>query len=433
MKKAFVASIVGTIIEWYDFFLYAAVAGLVINHAFFPNVSPVISTIASLSTFAVGFIARPLGAMIFGHLGDKIGRKRVLSATLVLMGSATLVTGLLPTYETIGLAAPIILVAMRVLQGIGVGGEYGGAILMISEQGYRTRRRGLLTSFPSASASVGFLLSSATMALMTAATTSEQFQSWGWRIPFVASAALLGFGYWIRRSVAEPPAFADAKQAVETVRSPLVEIFRRFPRQVYVSIALPVCIAVSYSLVLVYMVTYATGRGTDGSSLLGLTTLAQTIYLPLIIGWGFTSDHLGRRKPMAFGMIGTAAWAFAFWPLIGTGSWGLMLLAVAVGLFFISAMYGPQAAFLAELFPVEVRYSGISFGYQVAFAVAGGLTPVVALTLQTATGSWVPAAVMTGVGAAISLSALVVSRGIKSTTDHGRTLANEGVVSDKKG
>src|ERR671915_196488 len=260
MKKGFVASIVSTVIEWYDFFLYAVVAGLVINKAFFPNVGPLVATIASLSTFAVGFLARPVGAVIFGHLGDKLGRKRILSITLVVMGIATFVTGILPTYAEIGILAPIILVLMRILQGIGVGGEYGGAILMLFEHGYRAKRRGLLGALPSASASAGFLLASGTMAVITAVTTPEQFQAWGWRIPFVASVLLLAFGYWIRRSVDESPVFVGTQQADETVRVPLLHLLRLHPRQVLISIALPICTAVTYNLVLVYLVTYATGR-----------------------------------------------------------------------------------------------------------------------------------------------------------------------------
>jgi MFS family permease len=425
MKKVFVASIVGTVIEWYDFFLYAVVAGLVINKAFFPNASPLVATIASLSTFAIGFLARPVGAVIFGHLGDKLGRKRILSITLVVMGIATFGTGILPTYAEIGILAPIILVLMRILQGIGVGGEYGGAILMLFEHGYRARRRGLLGALPSASAAAGWLLASGTMALITAATTTEQFQAWGWRIPFVASVLLLAFGFWIRRSVDESPVFAAAQQAERTVRAPLLELFRQYPRQVLVATALPICTAVSANIALVYVITYATARGVPSGNLLTVNTVAQAVYLPLILGWALVSDRVGRLRPMAFGMLGAAAWAFAFWPLVDTGSWGFVLLAVIGALFFVAAMYGPQAAFLAELFPVQVRYSGISFGYQVAFAVAGGTTPVIAVALQAGFGTWVPVAAMTVVAALLSLAAVVAGRGIVAAPHEDAALTEQ--------
>jgi MFS family permease len=410
MKKAFIASIVGTLIEWFDFFLYAAAASLVINKAFFPNVSPAVASIASLSTFAVGFVARPLGAVIFGHLGDKIGRKRVLTITLVMMGAATLATGVLPTYEMIGMAAPVLLVIIRFIQGIGVGGEYGGAVLMVFEHSRRDDRKGLFGSFPLAAASAGFLLASACLALINAVVADQQFQSWGWRIPFVLSALLLVFGYWIRRSVDETPEFERAQKADKVVRLPLVELFRNYPRQVLISIAFPLCIAVSYSLIMVYMVTYATSRGVERGDLLVVTTIAQCFYIPLILTSGYLSDRFGRRTPMAIGMVGTAVWSFAFWPLISTGTPGFIFLGTAVALAFASATYGPQAALQAELFPLPVRYSGVTFGYQLAQAVAGGLTPVLAVALVSGYGTWVPVTVVTVIAATISLFALWLSR-----------------------
>ncbi|MEB3370517.1 MFS transporter [Saccharopolyspora mangrovi] len=419
MKKAFFASIVGTLIEWFDFFLYAAAATLVINEAFFPNVSPTVASIASLSTFAVGFVARPLGAAIFGHFGDRIGRKRVLTITLVMMGVATLVTGLLPTYSSIGIAAPIILVIIRFVQGVGVGGEYGGAVLMVFEHSRRDDRKGLFGSFPLAAASAGFLLASACLALINAVVTDEQFQSWGWRIPFVLSVLLLAFGYWIRRSVDESPEFEHAQETNKVTKLPMVEMFRDYPRQVLIATAMPICIAVSYSLIMVYMVSYAAGQGVDRGDLLVVTTIAQCLYIPLILTSGYLSDRIGRRAPMVVGMIGTGVWAFAFWPLISTGSSGLIFLGVAVALAFASATYGPQAAFQAELFPLHVRYSGVTFGYQLAQAIAGGLSPVLAVTLMAGFGTWVPIAIVTAIAAAISLSALWLSRNSMAATEAG--------------
>ncbi len=425
MKKAFIASIVGTLIEWFDFFLYAAAASLVINKAFFPNVSPTVATIASLSTFAVGFVARPLGAAIFGHLGDRIGRKRVLTMTLVMMGLATLATGLLPAYETIGITAPILLVVFRFVQGIGVGGEYGGAVLMVFEHSRRPDRKGLFGSFPLAAASAGFLMASASLAIINGLTTDEQFQFWGWRIPFVLSAFLLVFGYWIRRSVEESPEFEHAQKTGQVAKLPLLELFRSHPRPLLISIAMPLCVSVTYAMIMVYMAAYVTGRGVDRGELLVAITIAQCIYIPLIIISGYLSDRIGRRTPMVIGMAGTALWAFAFWPLVSTGSVGFILLAVIVALVFTSGTYGPQAALQAEMFPMEVRYSGVAFGYQLAQAIAGGLSPVLAVAMVSSFGTWVPVAIMTALAASTSLFALWLIR-----TPHTAAAGPSGVVHD---
>ena len=412
MKKALIAGIIGTVIEWYDFFLYAAAAGLVINTAFFPAGSPTAATLASLGTFAVGFIARPVGAMVFGHYGDRIGRKRVLTLTLVMMGLATCATGLLPTYERIGMAAPVILVLARIVQGIGVGGEYGGALLMVFEHGRHIRRRGLLGSVPSASASVGFLLASGTLAAISAVTTTDQFRTWGWRLPFIASIGLLLFGYWIRRNVQESPVFATIQHTQTPARLPLADLLRDHTRAVVVSLAQPVCIAVVYNLALVYTVAYANGLGVPTGTLLTLTVVAQVVYIPLILGWGYVSDRIGRRRTMIFGAVGSAVWAYAFFALVNTLRWQAILLGLIGVLFFLAAMYGPQAAFLANLFPPQVRYSGISFGYQLSTAVAGGLAPVTAAALYAATDSYVPMAAMVTLAAVISSLAIVASRRI---------------------
>ncbi|WP_216854629.1 MFS transporter [Rhodococcus opacus] len=422
LRRVLFASVIGTVIEWYDFFLYAAAVGLVISAAFFPANDPTVGTLIALSTLAVGFVARPLGAIIFGHLGDKIGRKPLLVITLTIMGSATLITGLLPTYAQIGTLAPIILVIVRIVQGIAVGGEYGGAVLMILEHKSGSNRRGFLGSIPNACASAGFLLASGSLAVISYLTTEDQFQRWGWRIPFVASVALIVVGFYIRRRVEESPAFTASQKTAPAVRVPLFEIFSRYPKQVLVSIGVPASTAVAYNLVLVFLVPYAKGLGVSAGDLLTVTTSAQMVYIPLLLSWGYLSDRLGRSVPMAFGMIGVAVWAVPFFLLVNTDSPIWIFVAVAGALFFVSAMYGPQAAFLAELFPTEVRYSGISFGYQLVFAVAGGTTPMIAVGLTSATDSWFPAAALFTLGAAISLSALFFRRTIGAPAITNRTV-----------
>ncbi|MBY6683149.1 MFS transporter [Rhodococcus sp. BP-316] len=410
MKKAYLASTIGTVIEWFDFYIYAVVASLVINKAFFSGASPAAGTLAAFATFAAGYLARPIGGIVFGWLGDRIGRKQILTVTLVLMGVASFGTGVLPTYEQIGITAPVILVILRIIQGIGVGGEYGGAVLMMAEHGHRSRFRGFLTSLTSASAAVGFLLASGTMAIIAAVTTSRQFETWGWRIPFIASIFLLVFGFWLRRNIDESPVFLATKEDDRTVRHPLLEIFRYYPRELIVSFALPIGTAATYSLVLVFAVAYGKRFGFSSGELLAMTTAAQAVYLPMLIGSGFISDLVGRRIPITVGAVGVAAWGFAFWPLLGSGSWWLAFLGFVGCFACIAGMYGPLAGFLSELFPPEVGYSGVSFGYQVSFAIAGGLTPVVAEASIGGTDNWLPVAVMMVVAGACTVAGVVLSR-----------------------
>lgn len=411
MRRVIVASVIGTIIEWYDFFLYAASATLVISKLFFPTTEPLVGTLIALSTFAVGFMARPVGAMIFGHFGDRIGRKRVLVVTLLIMGCGTLMIGLMPTYQSIGVAAPVMLVTVRIIQGVAVGGEYGGAVLMVLEHGHRLNRRGLLGSIPNASASAGFLLATGALAVMTAVTTTRQFEAWGWRVPFLASFVLILVGFYIRSRVAESPLFRDADDTERTVRLPIAAMIRRSPRQALVSVATPICVAIAYNTVLVFLMPFAAQETTVApETLLIVTTIAQAFYIPCILFWGAVSDRVGRRVPMLVGMGGMAGWIFVFFTLVKTGSLVATAVALLVALFFIAAMYGPQAAYLAELFSTEVRYSGVSLAYQLAFAVAGGFTPVAAVFLHASTGSWLPVAALLVVGAAISATAVTLGR-----------------------
>jgi MFS family permease len=411
MKKVLVGVSIGTVFECFDFYLYAAIAGIVISGAYFPTVDPAVATIAALSTFAVGYLARPVGAVIFGHLGDRLGRKNALTLSFILMGISTVAIGLLPTYNSIGIAAPIMLVAIRFVQGIGVGGEFGGAVTMVFEHGHRTQRRALLGSIPAAAQSAGFLVASASLALISAFTTGDQFQEWGWRIPFVASAFFVALGFWFRRTMEESPIFEAAKGSKKTVSAPLVELVRNHPGRILISAFVPIVILATYGLILVYMVSYAKNRGFSAENLLVATTIAQVVYLPTIILSAYLSDRLGsRRLPMMFGAIGSALWSFAFWPLVNTGSFLAMVIALTVALIFIAAVYGPLSAFLAELFPPNVRYSGFSFGYQLMQAIVGGTTPVVAAALVTATGDWLVLPLITAIVGTLSLLAILISR-----------------------
>jgi len=406
------AAVVGTVLEWFDFFLYSVAAALVLGAAFFPGNDPAVATILAFSTIAVGFLSRPIGAVIFGHLGDKLGRKASLVLTLWIMGSATVATGLLPTYHQIGVLAPILLVGIRVIQGIGVGGEYGGAVLMVLEHSRNPKRRGVLGSIPNACASAGFLLASGVMALLTSVMDPEQFQAWGWRIPFIASFIIVLLGYYIRRRVEDSPVFQQAQERKDTEKVPLAALVRNEPLALFVAFAVPCCVAIAYNIVLVYFTSYVVTAGVEASTMLIVSTLAQAIYIPLIIGWGALSDRIGRRLPMVIGIVGATAWMFVAFPLVGTQNPSLIFVAIAVSLVFIAGMYGPQAAFLTSLFRPQFRYSGISIGYQVAFAVAGGLTPVIAAALYAEFESWVPIAIYLACGAVLSLVAVIASRRI---------------------
>ncbi len=386
-KRVITASLIGTSLEWYDFFLYGSAAALVFNTVFFPTFEPAVGTLLAFTTYAVGFVARPLGGVIFGHFGDRVGRKNVLVITLLLMGVATFLIGLLPTYQMWGLAAPVCLVTLRFLQGLGLGGEWGGAVVMSLEHG-NPARRGFNASWPQVGVPAGNLLAAAVLWLMSAFLSEGAFTSWGWRVPFLLSAVLIIVGLWVRLAVAESPLFEEVKTKGAKARTPLVEVLRRHPRGLLVAMCARIGTDVAFYTFALYVLTYVTETvGLPRTVALTGVLVASGVQLALIPAFGALSDRIGRRPVYAMGAISAAVWAFAFFPLLDTGSPAIIITAVVVALATHAAMYGPQAAFIAELFSTRLRYSGASMGYQIAGIFGGALAPIIAIQLVSVTGS----------------------------------------------
>jgi metabolite-proton symporter len=381
VRRVIVASLVGTSLEWYDFFIYGTAAALVFNKLFFPDFDPLVGTLLAFATFAVGFVSRPLGGIVFGHFGDKLGRKNVLVVTLLLMGLATFAIGLLPTYGTIGAWAPALLVVLRFLQGLGLGGEWGGAVLMTLESG-DPKRRGLNASWPQVGVPIGLLLANGVLSLMGGVTSDSAFLSWGWRIPFLLSGLLVVVGLVIRLTIAESPLFAESEDSGHPVKLPIVEVFRSYPKQVLLAIGARVGVDVAFYTFVLFITTYVTTYlELPKSYALNAVLLAaacQVVFIPL---FGHLSDVYGRRPIYLFGAVAAAVWVLVFFRLLDTGNLALIILAAVVGLLFHAAMYGPQAAFISEMFPTRVRYTGASMGYQLAGIVGGGIAPIISTWL----------------------------------------------------
>jgi len=417
LRRVVMASMIGTTIEWYDFFLYGSAAALVFNKLFFPEFDPLTGTLLAFATYALGFIARPVGGIVFGHFGDRIGRKRLLMLSLVLMGVATVLIGLLPTYAQIGIWAPIALIALRLVQGFAVGGEWGGAVLMAAEHG-DAARRGLWASWPQAGVAAGSLLSAGVLALLAALQSEADFLEWGWRIPFLFSAALVVVGWYIRNRVAESPMFQKALEEAETPpKLPAMEVLRERPKALVLGAGLRVGENISYYILTVFSLTYLVdvsheSRGLALNALL-IGAAVQFFAIPL---FALLSDKIGRRPVYAFGAFGLAAWCFIMFGLLGSGDNVSIVLALVVGLVLHGAMYGPQAAFITELFPTRIRYSGVSLAYQLTSIVAGSLAPIIALSLYKEYDSATPVAIYVGVACLISgVSALLAreTRGLE--------------------
>jgi metabolite-proton symporter len=386
-RKVIVASLIGTSLEWYDFFLYGTASALVFNKLFFPNFDPLVGTLLAFATYAVGFIARPLGGLVFGHFGDRVGRKQVLIVTLLIMGIATFLIGALPTYQAIGVAAPILLVVLRFVQGLGLGGEWGGAVLMSLEHG-APDRRGLNASWPQVGVPVGNLLAAGVLGLLNLLLTEDAFLSWGWRIAFFLSGALVLVGLWIRMTISESPLFEEVESAGEKARMPLIEVIKRHPRGLLVAMGARLGTDVAFYTFTLYILTFLTANlGLPRSVGLNAVLIGSAVQIALIPLFGGLSDRYGRRPVYALGAVSAAVWAFVFFPLLSTRSPVVIVLATVVALITHAAMYGPQAAFIAELFSTELRYSGASMGYQIAGVLGGGIAPLVSIALAGATGT----------------------------------------------
>ncbi|MER6078917.1 MFS transporter [Streptomyces sp. NPDC001833] len=417
LKRIVAASLIGTTIEWYDFFLYGSAAALVFNKLFFPDSDPLVGTLLSFMTYAVGFAARPLGALVFGHYGDRLGRKRLLVLSLLLMGGATFAIGLLPTHATVGGAAPVLLTLLRLVQGFALGGEWGGAVLLVSEHG-DARRRGFWASWPQTGAPAGQLLATGVLSLLTAVLSDDAFASWGWRIPFLLSGVLVVVGLWIRLSVDESPVFRAALARSEARRSagsaeqpPLVAVLRHHWRDVLVAMGARMAENISYYVITAFVLVYATtSAGVSEQTALNAVLIGSAVHFAVIPGWGALSDRVGRRPVYLLGAAGIGLWMFPFFALADTGRFGYLVLAVTVGLVLHGAMYAPQAAFFAEMFATRMRYSGASVGAQFASVAAGAPAPLVATALLAGYDSPTPIALYVIAASVLTLVAVGVAK-----------------------
>lgn len=425
LKRIVAASLIGTTIEWYDFFLYGSAAALVFNKLFFPDSDPLVGTLLSFLTYAVGFAARPLGALVFGHYGDRLGRKKLLVLSLLLMGGATFAIGLLPTHATIGTAAPVLLTVLRLVQGFALGGEWGGAVLLVSEHG-DARRRGFWASWPQTGAPAGQLLATGVLSLLTATLSDSAFTSWGWRIPFLLSGVLVIVGLWIRLSVDESPVFkqalaqAEARKSDTAEKLPLVSVLRHHWRDVLVAMGARMAENISYYVITAFILVYATtAADVSKQTALNSVLIGSAVHFASIPLWGALSDRVGRRPVYMLGAVGVGLWMFPFFALVDTGSFGNLVLAVTVGLVLHGAMYAPQAAFFSEMFATRMRYSGASIGAQFASVAAGAPAPLIATALLADYDSSTPIALY--VIAAVVLTLIAV--GVAKETRH-RDLAD---------
>ena len=432
IRKVAVASFVGTTIEWYDFFLYGTASALIFNRLFFPNYEPMVGTLASFGTYAVGFVARPIGGIVCGHFGDRIGRKSMLILTLLIMGIATSLIGLLPTYNQIGIYAPILLVVLRLAQGFAVGGEWGGAVLMAVEHAPKNMR-GFYGSWPQIGVPAGLLLSTIVFGQISK-LPEEALLSWGWRIAFLISIVLVAVGLFIRLAVVEPPAFAEIKKAGAEARMPILDALRHHPKNLLVAMGARIADNGAFYIYTVFILTFATQPqiGFPSSSVLAAIAIASIGHMFALPAYGWLSDRVGRKPVYLFGAIFTGLFVFPYFWLVETSRTGLMMLAVVVALVVgHAAMYGPQASFFSELFGTRVRYTGASLGYQLSSVLAGGLSPLVATYLLKRTGSsWPIALYVLGMAVVTTVSVFVATETAHHEI-HERVTANP--VADRAG
>jgi metabolite-proton symporter len=396
MRKVALTALAGTSIEWYDFFLYATAAALVFPSAFFPDSSPTMGLILSFGTFAFGFIARPLGGILFGHFGDRVGRKRTLVIALMMMGIASTLIGLLPTFATIGIAAPILLSLLRFAQGLAIGGQWGGAMLLVTESA-PADKRGYYGAYAQAGAPVGVILANVAFMIISYSVSEDAFMNWGWRIPFISSVLLIGISMYVQLHMEETDAFkelqelqkkkqAEQPEAIVVRRSPVLEAIAKYPKRIALAAGAFLSIQVSFYILIGFVLAYGTdadGAGMTRDQMLFAVLLASVLQIPAQFIAASYSDRNGRRGIFMLGAILTGVWAFALFPLIDTGSFWLIVLGLSGGLMFLGMMYGPQAAFFTELFSTEVRYSGASLGYQTGAILGGAFAPTIATILWT--------------------------------------------------
>lgn len=415
-KKVLIASLTGSSIEWFDYFLYGTAAALVFNKIFFPMVDPVIGLILSYLSFSLTFFIRPIGGVLFAHIGDRIGRKKTLVLTLSLMGGATVTIGLLPTYDTIGMWAPALLILMRIIQGMGIGGEWGGALLLAYEYAPE-KRKGFFGSIPQAGVTIGMLMATFIVSLMTL-FSEEDFLSWGWRIPFLLSSVLVLLGLWIRKDIDETPDFQRVKKSGQVAKTPLRDTVKHHWREVLIAAGLKVVETAPFYIFSTFVVSYATTtlayQKSQALEAVTLGALVATIMIPLM---GLLSDKIGRQRMYAVSVFVLGLFIVPWFMLLNTGTtWGIVLATVIA----FGVLWAPVTAVLgtlcSEIFSANVRYTGITLGYQLGAALAGGTAPLIATGLLAKyDGDWVPVAWYLGVTVAISLIAIFFASRLKST------------------
>jgi MFS family permease len=384
LRRAVTSSFLGSVIEYYDFLLYATASAVVFAEVFFSDLDPLAGTVASFGTLATGYVARPLGGVLFGHFGDRLGRKKMLVLSMTLMGVASFLIGVLPTYEAVGSLAPIALVLLRVLQGVAVGGEWGGAVLMSAE--HARERRGLWASFTNAGAPCGMAVSTVVMSATASAVGEKAFLAWGWRIPFLLSVVLLAIGLFVRLRVTETPVFASAAAEETPRRAPLWDVLRNQPRVLLLGVGVGLSAFVMQGTLTTFIISYAVRAGFGRETVLHALTVSSTLAVAGIVGWSAASDRFGRRPVVAAGAVAVGAYAFVLFPLVDSGSTALLVVAVVVGQSVLHPMmYGPLAALYAELFATRSRYTGASLGYQLA-GLGAGFAPLIFAEAQALGG-----------------------------------------------
>lgn len=413
LRKVVGASMAGTVVEWYEFFLYGTAATLVFGELFFPQTgNPLDGVIAAFATYAVGFIARPLGGVVFGHIGDRIGRKSLLQFSLILIGVATFLMGCLPSFATIGYWAPALLVLLRFIQGFALGGEWGGAILLVTEHS-PNRSRAFWGSFPQAAVPLGNLLATVVILVLSATLADQAFMEWGWRIGFWLSVVIIAIGYYIRTQVSDSPIFKAAREAAEERAHDgygMKEVFRRNPQGLLTAMGLRFGENILYYMVVTFSITYLHHREVDTTRILALLFLAHVLHVVVIPLIGWLADAVGRRPVYLAGAALTVGWPFVAFPMFDTGGTVEILGAIMLGLAVHGMMYAAQPAIMTEMFPTRMRYSGVSLGYQVTAILAGSWAPMIGAFLLREYNSWVPIAWYIVAAALVSLIAALVMR-----------------------
>ncbi len=433
VRQVVTASLVGTTIEWYDFFIYGTAAALIFNQLFFPGSEPLAGTLLAFGTYAVGFAARPLGGIFCGHFGDKIGRKSMLVMTLIVMGLATFAIGLLPTYASIGVWAPLLLVALRFLQGFAVGGEWGGATLMAVEYA-PPGRRGFYGAWPGMGIPAGLVLATAVFSIFQM-LPEEQFLAWGWRAPFLISIVLVAVGLFIRLKIFETPAFEQARESGEVSNLPIVDVLQNYWRSILITMGAFFLLNGGFYIAITFMLTYGTQTvGVESSTMLTGVLIAACVQIVAIGFFGALSDRVGRRPVYLGGAIFLGLFSFPLFWMVNTGNAVVIWLALTIAVASLGAMYGPMGAFFSELFDTRVRYSGASLGYQLASVFAGGLAPFIGVALLSRYGYTAVALYMIGMAivtiVAVYLATETYRRDLSGVDrDEEQQVAGDGVVS----